>query len=59
MVDPVKLCPISFDSVNNGYFVLGERVGNVFSDGFYCGWPKAWSTFPMIEEVYGSVDVRL
>ena len=20
---------------------------------FYCGWPKAWSTFPMIAEVYG------
>jgi quercetin dioxygenase-like cupin family protein len=19
---------------------------------FYCGWPKAWSTFPMIEEVW-------
>ena len=20
---------------------------------FYCGWPKAWSTFPLIQEVYG------
>lgn len=20
---------------------------------FYCGWPKAWSTFPLIEEIYG------
>lgn len=20
---------------------------------FYCGWPKAWSTFPLIREVYG------
>lgn len=20
---------------------------------FYCGWPKAWSTFPIIEEIYG------
>ena len=19
---------------------------------FYCGWPKAWSTFPMIQEIY-------
>lgn len=19
---------------------------------FYCGWPKAWSTFPLIQEVY-------
>ena len=23
---------------------------------FYCGWPKAWSTFPMIQEVYGDED---
>ena len=20
---------------------------------FYCGWPKAWSTFPLIQEIYG------
>ena len=20
---------------------------------FYCGWPKAWSAFPLIEEIYG------
>lgn len=33
MVDPIKLRPISFDPVNNGYFVLGEKVGNAFSDG--------------------------
>lgn len=32
-VDPAKLCPIAFDPVNNGYLVLGERVGNAFSDG--------------------------
>ncbi len=19
---------------------------------FYCGWPKAWSVFPLVEEVY-------
>ncbi len=25
---------------------------------FYCGWPKAWSVFPMIEEVYGSADSK-
>ena len=23
---------------------------------FYCGWPKAWSTFPLIQEVYGDED---
>ena len=33
MVDPAKLRAISIDPVNNGYLVLGERVGNAFSDG--------------------------
>ena len=28
----------------------GKRVTQL---AFYCGWPKAWSTFPMIAEVYG------
>jgi len=23
---------------------------------FYCGWPKAWSTFPMIDEVWPEED---
>lgn len=32
-IDPAKLRPIAFDPVNNGYLVLGERVGNAFSDG--------------------------
>ena len=32
-VDPAKLRPIAFDPVNNGYLVLGERVGTAFSDG--------------------------
>jgi 4-carboxymuconolactone decarboxylase len=31
-----------------------EVVEIVTQLAFYCGWPKAWSTFPMIEEVYGS-----
>lgn len=30
-----------------------DRLGNL---AFYCGWPKAWSTFPMIQEVYGDED---
>lgn len=30
-----------------------EVVEVVTQLAFYCGWPKAWSTFPMIEEVYG------
>ena len=33
MVDPSKLRPITFDPVNNGYLVLGQRVGSAFSDG--------------------------
>lgn len=33
MVDPAELRAISIDPVNNGYLVLGERVGNAFSDG--------------------------
>ena len=32
-IDLGKVCPISFDSAANGYRVLGERVGNAFSDG--------------------------
>ena len=33
-----------------------EVVETVTQLAFYCGWPKAWSTFPLIEEVYGSDD---
>lgn len=29
-----------------------EIVEAITQLAFYCGWPKAWSTFPMIEEVY-------
>lgn len=32
-IDPGKFSPVSFDPVNNGYLVLGERIGNAFSDG--------------------------
>lgn len=28
-----QLRPISFDPVHNDYLVLGEKVGNAFSDG--------------------------
>lgn len=30
-----------------------EAVELVTQLAFYCGWPKAWSTFPLIQEVYG------
>jgi 4-carboxymuconolactone decarboxylase len=29
-----------------------EAVEAVTQLAFYCGWPKAWSTFPLIEEVW-------
>lgn len=32
-IDVSKLRPISFEPVSNGYYVLGERVGNAFKDG--------------------------
>lgn len=32
-IDPDLLRPITFDPVNNTYRVLGEKVGNAFSDG--------------------------
>ena len=32
-VDPSKLRPITFDSMNNAYIVLGDKVGDAFSDG--------------------------
>ena len=31
-----------------------EAVEIVTQLAFYCGWPKAWSTFPLIREVYGN-----
>ena len=33
LVDPKKLCPITFDPMNLSYLTLGEKVGNAFSDG--------------------------
>ena len=33
-----------------------EAVEIVTQLAFYCGWPKAWSTFPMIREVYGDEE---
>lgn len=32
-IDPQKLRPITFDGMNHAYLVLGEKVGNAFSDG--------------------------
>lgn len=32
-IDPAKLRPITYDSMNHNYLVLGEKVGNAFQDG--------------------------
>ena len=32
-VDVTKLQPITYDSMNHAYLVLGEKVGNAFKDG--------------------------
>ena len=32
-IDPAKLRPITYDAANHKYIVLGEAVGNAFSDG--------------------------
>ena len=32
-IDPAKLRPITYDPVHHHYLVLGEKVGNAFSDG--------------------------
>ena len=32
-IDVSKLRPITYDSCGHGYYTLGERVGNAFSDG--------------------------
>jgi len=36
-----------------------EAVELVTQLAFYCGWPKAWSAFPLIAEVYGEEDKTL
>ncbi len=30
-----------------------EAVEMITHLAFYCGWPKAWSAFPLVEEVFG------
>ena len=33
VIDPAKLRPITYDPASHGYYVLGEKVGQAFSDG--------------------------
>ena len=32
-IDPCKLRPITYDGMNHGYYVIGEKVGCAFHDG--------------------------
>ena len=32
-IDPARLKPITYDPIHNHYLVIGEKVGNAFSDG--------------------------
>lgn len=37
--------------------ITKEEIVEVITQlAFYCGWPKAWSTFPMIDEIYGKEE---
>lgn len=48
------------------HFILGKKHGVTKEEAveivtqlaFYCGWPKAWSAFPLIEEVYGNEETK-
>lgn len=33
-----------------------EAVETITQLAFYCGWPKAWSAFPLLQEVYGEEE---
>ena len=35
-----------------------EIVEVVTQLAFYTGWPKAWSVFPLVEEVYANDDIK-
>ena len=32
-IDPARLKPITYDPIHHHYLVIGEKVGNAFSDG--------------------------
>ncbi len=42
-------------AIGKEHGITKEEVVEVVTQlAFYAGWPKAWSTFPLIKEVYGS-----
>ena len=48
------------------HFILGKKHGVTKNEAveivtqlaFYCGWPKAWSAFSLIQEVYGDEEIK-
>ena len=48
------------------HFIMGKKHGVTKEEaieivtqlGFYAGWPKAWSAFPLIAEVYGDEEIK-
>lgn len=41
-------------AIGKDYGITKEEIVEIVTQlAFYCGWPKAWSTFPIIEEIYG------
>ena len=51
MMDRPRIICHILQSVD-GNITKQEAVEIVTQLAFYCGWPKAWSTFPMIDEVW-------
>ena len=48
------------------HFIIGKKHGVTKQEAveivtqlaFYCGWPKAWSAFALIKEVYGDEETK-
>lgn len=48
------------------HLILGKKHGITRQEvvetfiqlAFYCGWPKAWSAFPLVEEVWPEEETR-
>ena len=44
-------------AIGKKHGIKKEEIVEVITQlAFYSGWPKAWSTFPLIEEIYGKED---
>ena len=60
MITIAALCSAGLYPQLKSQLILGKEHGVTKEEAveivthlaFYCGWPKAWSTFPMIQEIY-------